>query len=266
MGVVNMNQRDIGLRPFFCYYGGKWRAAPKYPKPEQDTIVEPFAGAAGYSTRHHTRRVLLIEKDPVIAGLWQYLINVKASEVLSIPLLGHDQTIDDLGNVPQEAKSLVGFWLSKGSAVPKRSPSTWMRAGTHVTSFWGEAIRQRIASQVEHIRHWECRNESYKNAPAVEATWFIDPPYCVVGKHYRCGPKDIEFGHLAAWSRRQRGLVLVCENAGAKWLPFKPFATIQASPAKHGGKRSAEVLYTTRNDLSRPSLAYLQPSPVSWSG
>ena len=40
------------LRPFFCYYGGKWRAAPKYPPPEHDTIVEPFAGAAGYATRY----------------------------------------------------------------------------------------------------------------------------------------------------------------------------------------------------------------------
>ena len=33
------------LRPFFSYYGGKWRSAVKhYPAPEFDQIVEPFAG------------------------------------------------------------------------------------------------------------------------------------------------------------------------------------------------------------------------------
>ena len=31
------------IRPFFGFYGGKWRDAPKYyPVPEHDTIVEPF--------------------------------------------------------------------------------------------------------------------------------------------------------------------------------------------------------------------------------
>jgi hypothetical protein len=36
----------VSLRPFWRYYGGKWRAAPRYPRPTHDTIIEPFAGAA----------------------------------------------------------------------------------------------------------------------------------------------------------------------------------------------------------------------------
>jgi site-specific DNA-adenine methylase len=52
------------LKPFFCYYGGKWRAAPHYPAPEHDRIIEPFAGAAGYSMRYPQKRVALYEKDP----------------------------------------------------------------------------------------------------------------------------------------------------------------------------------------------------------
>lgn len=32
------------LKPFWRYYGGKWRAAPSYPAPLHNTIVEPFAG------------------------------------------------------------------------------------------------------------------------------------------------------------------------------------------------------------------------------
>ena len=69
------------LRPFFGYYGGKWRDTPRlYPPPEHNTIVEPFAGSAGYSLRFpRTPRVILYEKDPIVAGVWQYLIGVKPS-------------------------------------------------------------------------------------------------------------------------------------------------------------------------------------------
>lgn len=60
-----------GLRTFFNFYGGKWKAAPTYPAPKHDTIIEPFAGGAGYSLRHHERQVVLIDRDPVIAGIWR---------------------------------------------------------------------------------------------------------------------------------------------------------------------------------------------------
>src|SRR5690606_30076826 len=34
-----------GLRPFFGFYGGKWRDTLKlYPRPEYDVVIEPFAG------------------------------------------------------------------------------------------------------------------------------------------------------------------------------------------------------------------------------
>jgi len=233
----------MNLKPFFCYYGGKWRAAPKYPQPTQDLIVEPFAGAAGYATRYPNRRVLLIDKDPVIAGLWQYLIQAKVSEILALPMLGNDQTVDDLGSVAQEAKHLVGFWLNKGASTPRHSPSRWMRNGTHPTSYWGEAIRARIAAQVEHIRHWECREGSYENAPVTTATWFVDPPYQTAGKHYRHGSRDIEYPLLAEWCRTRKGQLICCENEGAAWLPFSTLGDVKASPAKHGGKRSAEVIF-----------------------
>jgi site-specific DNA-adenine methylase len=73
------------LRPFFSFYGGKWRAAPYYPTPQFNRVIEPFAGAAGYSTRHHERDVVLVEADPVIAGLWRWLIAAPSSEVLALP-------------------------------------------------------------------------------------------------------------------------------------------------------------------------------------
>lgn len=234
----------MSLRPFFCYYGGKWRAAPKYPLPEYDLIVEPFAGAAGYATRYANRRVLLVEKDPIIAGLWKYLIKVSASEVRSLPLLGNDQTVDDLHGVAQEAKWLVGFWLNKGSNGPRRSPSSWMRQGIRPKSYWGEHVRALLASQVDQIRHWECWEGSYDTAPRTVATWFVDPPYQLAGQHYVHGSKDLEYGRLAAWCRDRWGQTIVCENSGATWLPFVPFAAIKSSESSRGKSKSLEAIWT----------------------
>lgn len=51
------------MRPFFGYYGGKWRDAVKnYPAPEHAVIVEPFAGSAGYALRYPDRKVVLCER------------------------------------------------------------------------------------------------------------------------------------------------------------------------------------------------------------
>lgn len=220
-----------GLRPFFCYYGGKWRAAPKYPPPLFPSIVEPFAGAAGYSTRYAERKVILIEKDPIVAALWRWLIAVPASEVRRIPLLASDQTVDDLHGCAPEARSLVGFWLNKGAASPCLKPSAWMREGLRPDSFWGEVIRERIASQVESIRHWKLIEAGYQDtgAPQVRATWHVDPPYQRQGIFYRCSARAIDFAHLAAWCQGLRGQVMVCEQEGADWLPFRPFGTFKAN-------------------------------------
>jgi hypothetical protein len=233
----------VKLKPFFCFFGGKYRIAPRYPPPTYPKVVEPFAGAAGYSTRHHSADVRLSDKDPVIVGVWRYLISTTAAEIARIPLLGYDQGVEDLTGWPQEAKHLVGFWLNKGTARPCKRPSSWMRQGYKGSSFWGEEIRTRISSQVEHIRHWRIQEGSYEHAPNFCATWFVDPPYARAGKDYRCSARDIDFEHLSAWCRDRLGQVLVCENAGADWLPFTPFLDAKAMTGKYRTSVTKEVLY-----------------------
>lgn len=87
------------MRPFFCYYGGKWRAAPLYPQPEHGTIVEPFAGAAGYATRYPLNRVVLVEKDPILAGLWKYLTRVTARDIWALPDMPLDGSTVGTGRI-----------------------------------------------------------------------------------------------------------------------------------------------------------------------
>lgn len=211
-----------------------------YPEPRHDVIVEPFAGSAGYSLRYHTRKVVLCEIDPTIAGIWEYLIRVAPSEILSIPDVPMDGTVDEL-KVPIEAKALVGMWLNRGVARPRKSPSKWMRDGIRPGSFWGDRVRRTIASQLDHIRHWKIYNRSFEKAPEFgEATWFIDPPYVGAGCHYRYGPSDLRFDEIAAWCRSRPGQTIVCENEGATWLPFRHLGSFKTTRI---GRQSKEVFW-----------------------
>lgn len=225
------------IRPFFGYYGGKWRDALKnYPQPQFNTIVEPFAGSAGYALRYPHLTVILCEIDPILCGVWKYLIRVKPQEILAIPDLDPEGSVDDL-RICEEAKWLVGFWLNRGVSRPRKTPSRWMRDKIRPGSFWGERVRQTIASQVEAIRHWKVHPGSYQDYPSnPKATWFIDPPYQEAGRHYRHGPEAVDYSHLADWCRSRRGQVIVCENHGAKWLPFKTVAAVKTTRANRLSK------------------------------
>lgn len=233
------------LRPFFGFYGGKWRDAIKhYPAPLHKTIVEPFAGSAGFSVRYAHLDIVLCEADPIIASVWTYLTKVKPKEILKIPDVPLDGTVEDL-NLAQEAEWLVGFWLNRGASRPRKRPSKWMRDGIRPGSFWGDRVRETIASQVESIRHWKVHNCSYEDCPVVgPATWFVDPPYQHAGKHYTHGSEGLDFDALGEWCRSRDGQVIVCENDGADWLPFRDLADVKTTRA---GQRSKEVIWTNED-------------------
>lgn len=229
------------LRPFWSYYGGKYRVAPHYPAPTHSTIVEPFAGAAGYSLRYPDHRVVLIEKYAVIAELWRYLIATSADDVRRIPLV---EAVADLPPwVPPGARALVGFNLNSATTRPGNVLSAgqkWLQAAGRRLAGWTEERRERVASQVDHIRHWEIIEGDYSLAPDVTATWFVDPPYDnAAGACYVHA--DIDYARLTGWALARHGQVIVCENEGASWLPFRPFRTFKPVFERPG---SREVIYT----------------------
>jgi site-specific DNA-adenine methylase len=235
------------LKPFFTYYGGKYRIAPKYPAPQHRMIIEPFAGSAGYSVTYPDRDVVLCDLNEKVCGTWDYLINANESDIRSIPV--GFETVDDL-QVPQEVKWLVGWWCNKGTTTPAKSPSKWMRDRIRPNSFWGSTIRERVASQVQHIRHWKVFHGTYQDLGDWDdgATWFVDPPYDnKAGSHYTHGSKGLDYQHLASWCRSRTGQVMVCENDGADWLPFRPFLLAKATPGKQKeGRCSKEAIWTNQ--------------------
>jgi hypothetical protein len=234
----------------FPYYGSKWNIARHYPAPSDGLVIEPFAGAAGYSSFYGARRVLLIDKDPIIAGLWRYLIGAKAAEIMALPEMPEVGDSVDNYPIPQEAKWLIGFWLNRGSATPKKSRTAYSARTDRGQLNWGLKAKERIASQLPLIAEWQAVDGSYESAPDVEATWFVDPPYGDKGRFYRVGFSD--FKPLGDWCLRRRGPLIACEGDGADWLPFRPLGSFKSSKGK-----AAEVAYISfpQHDLFQRAAA-----------
>lgn len=187
-------------------------------------------------------RVILVEKYPVVAEIWRWLIDAR---VLAIPIV---ESVDELpSSTPSAARALVGFNLHAGVTRPGRNLSAGIRmlrdTGISANDGWSTHRRRRVASQVEHIKHWTIIEGDYTAAPDIDATWFVDPPYNnKAGEKYPMGPSQIDYAELGAWCRVRRGQVIVCENDGADWLPFRRFGRFRRGINRDDG--SAEVIWT----------------------
>jgi hypothetical protein len=212
------------MQPFFSYYGGKWKLAERYGPPQRDHVVEPFAGSAGYSVYWEPKKVTLIERNPVVYGVWKYLQAASPRELMRLP--SNISDVEELpGSVCQEAKSLIGFWFDAGPVKPAVRRSNWARQPMQASHFWSETIKLRLAHQVDRIRHWKIIEGSWEQAPDIRAHWHVDPPYNnAAGSLYR--HNGVDHAALARWCKTRPGFVQVCENEGATWLPFETFSIV----------------------------------------
>lgn len=230
------------------YYGGKWRAAKRYPAPLHRTIVEPFAGGAGYSLRHYQHSVLLVERDERIAGVWRFLIRSRPEDVLGLPLLRFGQAVEELPPCDPDGLNLIRTWVqaAPGSGARRRFSTRALACFAENPmdpQYWGPACRARIASQVGAIKHWRLVEGDYTQAPNLKATWFIDPPYDnQAGRAYKY--HELDYASLGTRCRARNGQTIVCENMGATWLPFRPlYQTSRAINGAKATKRAMEAIW-----------------------
>ena len=222
----------------FYYYGRKKSVAGAYPDPQHDTIIEPFAGSAAYSLHgiRWRKQVILVEKDPDIAALWRWLIKEATPESirsLPDPVLG--QRTDFLLHILHMA-SKRWFTYRKASATQ------------FMLDAWA-ASKPYMAANVHKVKHWQVIEGDYTQAPDIEATWFVDPPYQGdAGTGYRHGSENLDYEAVAGWVRSRQGDVIVCEGVGATWLPFEPFG----HQASHAGKLHEERIYCQGTHLHGP--------------
>lgn len=236
------------MRPFFRHFGAKWRLATLVPPPLHGVpIIEPFAGSACYATRFGANReVLLIDLSQDVVDLWDYLLGASQEDILKLPVDFGREDIRTLGISPIEERFLQRWITIQGSKSTWRMPPSAIEyVKSHTGSFWSAVVRERISQQLPLIRKWRVKLGSYDDAPDVEATWEIDPPY-QLNKHAKAkyGTAPIDYAALGAWCRTRRGLAIVHEQIGADWLPFSTLCESALTGSRQNGAgRQHEVVW-----------------------
>lgn len=200
-------------------FGSKVQKAYHYPAPTHKTIIEPFAGGAGYSLLHSEHDVILYDVDTNITGAWDYLINASQVDIMSIPLIVSGQDVASLKC--SEGAKLVVSWCLNQTGKPNKRLSSWgeYHNARGAACYWSAARRLQMAEISSRIKHWKVITASWESVPDIKATWFIDPPY-VGSKSYTFN--SVDYQQLADWCKARKGQTIACERSGATWLPFKP--------------------------------------------
>ena len=122
--------------PLFKWFGSKWLSAKTLPPPIHDSIIEPFAGSAGYALRHARHQVLVCETDPHVHALWTWIVREATEDAIrAIPV-----------SVP-EGTDIRTLGLSAGQALLLK---TWQRTNNvgdcWTVSPWGNKPGQWTAN------------------------------------------------------------------------------------------------------------------------
>ena len=202
----------------FPYFGGKRRLAPTYPGPLYDTVIEPFAGSAGYGMYWLERRprldLIIVEQNPTIAALWRRLLEPNAAKrVAALPdVIKGDKCDDPLIALANASFSSINACHNSGEfTVSEWTAELWPRVRQQV------ADRCRIAAGRVTVIEGD-----YTDAPTLTACWFVDPPYQHQGHLYKHGNDGIDYAELNSWCQTRPGQVIVTEAEPADWLPFEP--------------------------------------------
>lgn len=221
----------------FYYYGRKKQFVRLYPAPLFDCLIEPFAGSAAYAL-HGTnwkKEVVLVEKDERVAAIWKWLINeATAQEISRMPDLHvGERTSEFLHIIHAATKMAFAYKTIKVTPVLARN--------------W-EISKRHMARDLHKVKHWKIVTGDYQQAPEVEATWFIDPPYkSSPGQGYKHGSSDLDYKALAKWVHSRKGQVICCEGEFGDYLEFAPLRDCKGV----AGKSSKEVMYY-RSDRPAP--------------
>jgi hypothetical protein len=147
----------------FYYYGRKGRAASTYPAPEYSVVIEPFAGSMAYSLHWQPPSAMGIERDSKVHALWHRLVNMSAEEIETFP-------------APVLGKRAIDPWYLQ-AVSSKDKLSVRYRTVNEFMIVHFERQRRLALKRLDYARTVLYALGDYRQAPDIEATWFIDPPY-----------------------------------------------------------------------------------------
>jgi hypothetical protein len=175
---------------------------------------------------------------------------------------------DELLNypIPSAGERTSDFLLMTSACSNRIARTAEMTVTTRMPVVLKRMFKQ-IAAVLPYVKgHVEIIEGDYTEAPEIEATWFIDPPYHVDGRPQSrgmgyaegCNSHSLDYGSLADWCRERRGQKIVCEQQGASWLPFEHLRHARNSI----GNKAAEVVWADPPlPAPTPSLE-LVPAPA----
>jgi hypothetical protein len=205
----------------FPYFGSKRRSAGRYPEPLYHTVIEPFAGACAYSMHFKPVRLIACDLDERVVEIWHRIMSLQ--EIPAPPTLG------------SRTSDLMHMAMTYSEHA---STSRYMSVTKRMLRDWDSVHRRAMEAQPYLWRACSFVHGHYQSIPMVEATWFVDPPYQHANRRgYR--ERAIDFAALGDWCRSLPGQVIVCEQEGADWLPFRPLHSVRT----HRGSVSREVIW-----------------------
>ena len=211
----------------FPYFGRKARNAGLYPAPRYPNVMEPFAGSLAYSLHFRPQTVEARDLDERLVALWQRGVEMGATGVFPMP--------------PEVGTKTDDLLVKLASYSEHASTSGTMTVTSRMIRDWPSLTRNMAEAGRWAAGRVFYQQGDYRDLPNLEATWFIDPPYQFANRRgYRHGASGIDFDALAEWCQSRRGQVIVCEQEGADWLPFKPLYSLSS----HRGSKSTEVIWT----------------------
>jgi hypothetical protein len=240
--------------PLFKWFGSKWMNARYCPKPSHSTVIEPFAGGAGYSLRYADRSVILAEVNDHVYDLWKWLIeDATAQDVADIPLdleVGYDITSLPLS---YGQKLLLKNWQRTNNVGDCWTVSPW----GNKPGQWTANTRKRVAKDISCVSHWQVSRDGFTLLESdlsdrQDITWFIDPVY-QYNYTYRL-KTPFPYDRLASAVSKLKGEVIVCEavcpktGATPTYLPFTYFrSSVTSRRAQGNHTHSKELLYYRPN-------------------
>ncbi len=233
--------------PLFKWFGSKWLSSKTLPKPKH-SIIEPFAGGAGYSLRYGAwEKVVIAEANPFVHDLWKWLIGFASwAAIREIPIGVTEGTdIRTLGLCEGQAL-LLKHWQRTNNVGNCWTISPW----GNKPGQWTANTRARVADEFDAVRRWQVLPDAIMCLDNIVGhhTWFIDPPYQF---NYQYGRTVLDYQMLQNRISKLKGQVIVCEavcpktQAIPQWLPFTAFGNRITSRRKaNENHHSKELIYT----------------------
>jgi hypothetical protein len=246
--LIQARPGHLHFTSLFPYYGGKSIISHLYPEPIYRTVIEPFAGGASYSLRYSERDVILNDLWEPVYQVWKFVTSPDALRICRDRVPREVEAGDMIHELTRPDDPIGLVYLMQAQFAQS---AFGMSVRTKVSPFgakcWG-TFRERIEHWLPRIAHWRVMHGPYADIPNQEATWYVDPPYQnAAGSKYK--ESSVDYAHLGAWCKSRQGHVIVAENKGADWLPFRTLTEKRAAgfAVSDEAAEMGEVIYTQQD-------------------